>query len=391
MVFYIYGTNGPDNLLGTQSDDNIYGYGGSDTLNGRNGDDWLFGGSGNDKLIGGNGFNDYVGGSGYDTFTMSGRSAAADNFSDDVIWAFTFDVDHVNVAAWGVSDFGQIRDLLDYDAYGNAMLNAFYAGHDHVLAFDSISPGELIASDFIYSAAGAKNETGTSADDVLFGSAFADTLSGGAGNDWLLGGAGNDLLIGGLGVDFFDGGSGRDRVSYSYTSQALIIDLGTQTVSGPGPDEQLISIENATGSSGNDQIFGGAGANKLAGGPGHDILDGDRGNDVLTGGSGADAFLFDTPLNATTNVDAIVDFTPGIDEFWLDNAIFTALPGGPLAAAAFREGNFTAAQDGSDRIVYNDVTGAVYYDRDGVGGAAAVKFAIIDPGLSLSNTDFFVV
>src|SRR5262249_37690579 len=157
--------------------DNIYGYGGNDTLNGRDGNDWLFGGSGNDNLIGGNGFNDYVGGSGFDTFTMSARSATAGNFSDDVIWDLTFDIDPVTVAAWGVSDFGQILDLLTFDSYGDATLNAFYAGRNHVLTFDSISPADLIASDFIYSGAGAKTETGTGANDVLFGSAFGDTLS----------------------------------------------------------------------------------------------------------------------------------------------------------------------------------------------------------------------
>ena len=37
------------------------------------------------------------------------------------------------------------------------------------------------------------------------------------------------------------------------------------------------------------------------------------------------------------------------------------------------------------------VTGAVYYDSDGTGGVAQIQFAQLDPGLVLTNHDFFVV
>jgi serralysin len=50
-----------------------------------------------------------------------------------------------------------------------------------------------------------------------------------------------------------------------------------------------------------------------------------------------------------------------------------------------------AALDASDNIIYDDTTGAIYYDSDGTGAAAAVQFAQVTAGLALSHLDFIVV
>jgi Ca2+-binding RTX toxin-like protein len=127
----------------------------------------------------------------------------------------------------------------------------------------------------------------------------------------------------------------------------------------------------------------------VRGNNGNNIIGGGDGNDELTGLGGHDAFLFDTALNAAANVDVITDFSVMDDTIRLDNAVFTALGGGFLAANAFVTG--AAALDASDRIIYDNATGALFYDSDGNGGAAAIQFAELATGLGLTNLDFFVV
>jgi Ca2+-binding RTX toxin-like protein len=129
----------------------------------------------------------------------------------------------------------------------------------------------------------------------------------------------------------------------------------------------------------------------LDGGAGNDTLYGGLGNDILTGGVGQDTFVFNTALNATTNLDRITDFNVTDDTIKLENTgVFTALPVlGTLAAAAFFKG--TAAHDATDRIIYNSATGALYYDADGNGAAQQVQFAVLAPNLALTNLDFFVI
>ncbi|MEI8446824.1 calcium-binding protein, partial [Mesorhizobium sp. CCNWLY176] len=62
---------------------------------------------------------------------------------------------------------------------------------------------------------------------------------------------------------------------------------------------------------------------------------------------------------------------------------------GWLSAGAFHTGS--AAHDSTDRIIYNKTTGDLYFDKDGLGGAAATKFATLSPGLSMTAGDFFIV
>ncbi len=82
------------------------------------------------------------------------------------------------------------------------------------------------------------------------------------------------------------------------------------------------------------------------------------------------------------------------DTIRLDNAtgLFSALPAGTLNASMFHAAaGAVKGADATDRIVYNTTTGDLYYDRDGSGAAAAIKFATLVNKVAINNLDFFVV
>ena len=138
------------------------------------------------------------------------------------------------------------------------------------------------------------------------------------------------------------------------------------------------------GSGGKDTMLGGAGA---------DLLKGNVGSDRLTGEAGADTFEFNATLNATSNLDRIMDFVTGVDQIQLDRTVFTKIGLGDLALGAFHKGaGVTGAHDAGDRIIYNTTTGNLYYDADGSAAASsAILFATLAGSPALAYTDFFIV
>jgi autotransporter-associated beta strand protein len=155
---------------------------------------------------------------------------------------------------------------------------------------------------------------------------------------------------------------------------------GDRIVGGAGDDR-------AAGGGGADHLWGGDGRDTLLGSAGADMLDGGARADVLTGGAGRDSFAFTTALGAA-NIDTVVDFSVADDTIRLENAVFQTLATGPLAPGAFHVG--AAAHDGNDHVIYNAYTGALYYDPDGTGAAAQVRFADLTAGLALTSHDFLV-
>ena len=76
----------------------------------------------------------------------------------------------------------------------------------------------------------------------------------------------------------------------------------------------------------------------------------------------------------------------------LDDDVFLGVgPVGFLAAAAFRDGAFATTP--FHRVIYNEVTGQVFFDRDGSGAAfAQVQFAtLIGSPNNVTNFDFSVI
>jgi Ca2+-binding RTX toxin-like protein len=136
-------------------------------------------------------------------------------------------------------------------------------------------------------------------------------------------------------------------------------------------------------------VNGGSGSDQVNGGNGRDTLNGGAGSDFLVGGANADTFMFSTAL-AAGNVDTIQGYSPVSDTIELDSDIFTGLAVGTLSADAFHIG--ASAADGSDRIIYNDDTGALYFDLDGNGtGASQVQFATLLGTPDLTRFDLVVI
>lgn len=184
----------------------------------------------------------------------------------------------------------------------------------------------------------------------------AITIDGGTGNDRLLGNDGNDRIYGRSGNDWIKGYGGNDRLD---------------------------------GGSGNDRLYGGRGNDKLWGSAGNDYLYGGLGKDTLSGGKGSDTFVFDT-APSKSNMDTITDFSVKYDSIHLEKDVFTkAGPLGRLKAKAFWTGS--SAHDKSDRIIYNEDTGYLYYDPDGTGSASQKVIAKLSKHLSITEKDFFVV
>lgn len=161
---------------------------------------------------------------------------------------------------------------------------------------------------------------------------------------------------------------------------------------GGAVEDTVRNIEHVRGGAGNDTLIGDAQFNRLTGSDGNDVLAGGGGNDALLGGNGSDQFVFNTALNGATNVDSLGDFDVVADTIVLAKAIFSSISGtGTLTAAQFTANVTGAAQDSDDRIIYETDTGNLFYDSNGNLAGGSIQFAVLAPGLSLTNAGFLLV
>ncbi|HXG47068.1 MAG TPA: hypothetical protein VNO52_05540, partial [Methylomirabilota bacterium] len=235
----------------------------------------------------------------------------------------------------------------------------------------------------------------------LTGNSLANRLRGNAGNNSLNGGGGNDTLGGGLGNDTINGGAGIDWVSFDRALAPVNVNLSLTTAQNTGQGlDVILNTENLRGSRFGDFLIGAAGNNTINGGPGNDTIVGLAGNDTLIGEGGMDAFVFNTAPNATTNVDRIVDFTPGTDKIVLDATVFAAFTtNGAVSSANFRSGGSPLeAADADDFLIYQRTgsgAGKLFYDADGNGAGAKVQIASFTlrsgVGPTLTAGDFIII
>jgi Ca2+-binding RTX toxin-like protein len=359
-IEYVFGSFHNDTITGNDANNELYGLTGNDVLKGGGGADGLAGGDGDDILKGGGGADYLEGGAGSNT------AAYYDSPAGVVVVLF--------------NRAGYLGDA-EGDTFTDIQNVTGSAHNDGILG--DVGPNVLAGmdgNDSLHGYGGDDTLVGGSGNDQLYGLWEDDTLDGGAGIDTMFGGPGSDTYFvdnvsdsvtesGGEGIDEV-----RTAVSWTLTAGADVETLRTT-------DDAGLAAINLTGN---------ANGNVVLGNDGNNILSGGDGRDDLTGRGGQDAFLFNTALNSATNVDRVIDFNVADDTIWLDQTIFSSslTPGSSVAGSQFVIGS--AALDAGDRIIYNNGTGAVLYDSDGTGATAAVQFAQLSAGLSLTNFDFFV-
>ena len=352
-----------------------------DTYNGIEG---LVGGLGNDTIVGNSLSNYLIGGGGADLiYSLLGADTLSGGAGGDNLWGGAGADAHIggddtglDFARYDDANYGNLTIRLDAPSFnvGAVAVGDTYAGIEGLvggLGNDVIIGNSL--SNYLIGGGGA---------DQIYGLLGADTLSGGAGGDNLWGGAGADQHIGG-------DGAGLDFARYddaNYGNLTLRLDASTLNVGAVAIGDTYAGIEGLVGGLGNDVIIGNSLSNYLIGGGGADQIFGLGGADTLSGGAGADRFAFITALNASTNVDTIIDFAAGVDDIQLGAAVFGAI-GASLTADEFRIG---AALDANDYILYNNITGALFYDSNGSGAGGATQFATVTAGTALTVGDFIV-
>ena len=333
---HLIGTAGNDTITGTTAANSLTGGAGNDTIDGGSGNDVLDGGTGNDSLTGGLG-NDLI---------------KVDSATDIVIE-------------------GTGQGTNDWVA---ASVSFVLAADDNIEKLSTTSSAGLTAI----------NLKGNVLAQSIIGNAGANTLNdGGGAADTLTGGLGNDTyIVGNAGAIIVEGTSQGTAdwvaasVSFVLAADDNIERLSTTSSAG-------LTAINLTGNALAQTITGNAGANHI---------DGKGGSDTLSGGAGADVFVFSSTLGAS-NVDRIISYDSAVDQIELENTKFTGMidTNTTLASTAYTSNTTGTATASTHRIIYETDTGFLWFDQDGMGGAAALHFATVNIGTALSNNDFTVI
>jgi Ca2+-binding RTX toxin-like protein len=343
---------GSAQLLGIE---NANGGSFNDVLGGNTTANFLFGGAGDDTLYGAAGIDRLEGGTGSDHYIFADAPGSAN--ADTVV--------------------------------------GFASGADKIVLENSVFTGFGSAGNFIVNdgrfASGAGFTSGRDANDRIIyntstGQLFYDADGNGSGASLLIGtlqGApsilATDIAVIGSGVNGTAGNDSIDGTSGNDTINGL---GGNDTINGQDGPDSLV------GGDGNDSILGGLGQDTLEGGAGNDTLYGGGDLDFIMGGAGADHFY----VSVYPASDAIGDFASGVDKIRLDGAVFQNVG----ASGNFVVGDerfysaplATEAHDSTDRVIYNSVTGDLYYDEDGTGSAPASYIATLQNGASESGSTF---
>ncbi len=368
-------------------------------------------GDGNANVIrGGDGSDTLDGGAGVDTVDYSDRVTAV---SLPLTGAALAIVTIGGAAQDSIRNFENVIDGAGNDTLtGDGGANVFFMGRGGANTIDGQDGNDTIdysasahaisvtlngATPVTVTVDGDSSDTISNIENVV-GTAFDDTLTGDSSDNVFRGGLGNDTITGGGGRDTADYSDHTGGVSVSLAQDESLANSGSET-------DHLIGITNLIGGSGGDNFSDGemvfndinyrfdgrAGDDTLSGGAGSDTLIGGLGNDSLTGGVGADHFVFNVALTAA-NADHVSGFAAG-DKIELARAIMTKLgAAGALDPAAFySHDGATHGHDSSDRVVYDSLSGRLYYDSNGSASGGVSLIATFDGHPVLGAGDFLIV
>ncbi|OYD96612.1 hypothetical protein CDG76_07505 [Nostoc sp. 'Peltigera membranacea cyanobiont' 210A] len=371
----LIGNAGANILSGEDSNDSLIGGAGNDTLLGGAGDDTLDGGLGADSLNGGIG-NDIYTVDNVNDFITEGLNAGTDLVKSSVNWVLGNNLENLTLTGSGA-----------INGTGNS-LNNILAGNSGANTLNGVDGNDSLF--------------GSSGNDTLFGDSGDDTLNGGAGIDSLDGGIGNDTyIVDNLNDSIIEGlEAGTDLVNSSVNwvlgnNLENLTLTGTGAINGTGNSLNNILMGNngantLTGGDGNDSLFGNSGNDTLFGSAGDDLIAGGVGRDVLTGGTGQDSF--NLTGTRTGGYDTIADFTLGEDTILISKAEFGLVQSQntTLDSGLFRLG--TTAITASDRFMYDQTTGNLFFDADGIGKAAQVlQIAQFSNKVALSSANITII
>jgi Ca2+-binding RTX toxin-like protein len=202
-------------------------------------------------------------------------------------------------------------------------------------------------------------------DNSFWGTTDKDYIDGRGGNDFLYGWSGDDLLIGSSGNDYLDGGSGNDRLWGDEDNDYLY------------------------GGEGRDTLDGGRGDDFIEGGSGSDVIWGEYGSDTIYGGAGSDIFCFHSGGRfGYSNIDWLQDFNAFEGDMIDLSGRFVEIFGrGGLAP---HEVILSTQTMDVPHIVYDEHTGALYYDASSADNIAPELFACLRPYTYLTAANFYV-
>ncbi|MEH2053026.1 MAG: calcium-binding protein [Nostoc sp.] len=374
----ITGTSYNDNIVGNNGNDTLFGgYGGNDTIDGGAGDDLLrvsnyyttagitstFDPTTNTGLItAGTRLVSYKNIERLDITGTSYDDNIVGNNGNDTISASSGYRDNDTI------DGGAGDDLLSYSSYDAAINSTFdpTTNTGFITADTSSVSYKNIERLYIAGSLESDNIVGSNGNDTIIGNSVYSPVTTApdssfiSGNDTIDGGAGDDLLI----VNDSDG------------SYALTMTFNTTTNEGSiTADTSSVSYKNI------EQLY-------ITGTRYDDILTGSSGNDTLNGGGGTDTFAFSS---FNEGIDRLDDFNTTNELIRVSIAGFAGgLSPGSLSANQFTIG--ASATTSTQRFIYNDVTGALFFDQDGSASSfTQIQFAQLSPGSSLTKNNFVVV